>query len=49
MGKFNKATAAVLSGAVVTILGVFVDLAPEVIGAVQTLLTAILVWVVPHK
>ncbi len=49
MSKFNKATAAALAGAVVTIIGAFVALDPEVQSAIQTLLVAALVYFVPNK
>ena len=43
MKKFNKATAAVVAGALVTLIGAFVALDQEALGAIQTLLTAALV------
>ena len=45
---YNKATAAVVSGAVVTIIGAFWHPDPTVLGAVQTVLTALLVYLVPN-
>lgn len=48
MRKFNKATAAVVAGAVVTIVGTFVTIDAEVMASIQTLLTAVLVWLVPN-
>lgn len=48
MSKFNKATAAVLAGAVVTIIGAFVSIDPDVMASIQTVLTAALVWLVPN-
>ena len=52
MGEFNKTTAAVLAGAVVTIIAVFLPAqyrSPEVIGAAQTIITALLVYLVPNR
>jgi len=48
--KGNKTTAAVLAGAIVTVIGGvgLVELSPEVKGAVQTLVTAVLVFIVPN-
>lgn len=48
MGEFNKTTAAVIAGGLVTLVGAFVHIDPELQGAVQTLLVAGLVWVVPN-
>ena len=48
MSRLNKTTAAVISGAVVSIVGAFFDPAPEILAAAQTLLTAALVWLVPN-
>jgi len=42
--KYNKASAVVLAGAAATIIGAFITLEPTVLAAVQTLLTAALVW-----
>ena len=49
MKRFNKATAAVVSGALVTLIGAFVALDREVLGAAQTLLTTLLVFLVPNR
>lgn len=49
MQQFNKTTAAVLAGAVVTILGAFWQPDPTVLGALQTIITAGLVWLIPNK
>lgn len=49
MSKWSKATAAVVSGAVVTLIGAFVALDPEVLAAIQTVLTAALVYLVPNS
>ena len=48
MKKFNKTSAAVAAGAIVTLIGAFFTLTPEQLGAVQTLLTALAVFVVPN-
>ena len=48
MGTYNKTTAAVLAGAVVTIVGAFWQADPTVLGALQTLVTAGLVYAVPN-
>ena len=47
--SYNKATAAVLAGAVVTLVGAFATVDGETLGAIQTLLTAALVWLVPNE
>ena len=49
MRKFNKTTAAVVAGAVVTLIGAFVAVDAEVMASIQTVLTAALVWLVPNK
>ncbi len=49
MRKFNKATAAALAGAAVTVIGALVVLDGELQGALQTVLTAALVWLVPNR
>ena len=48
MKKFNKTSAAVVAGAIVAVLGAFFALTPEQLGAVQTLLTAAAVFLVPN-
>lgn len=48
MTQYNKTTAAVLSGAVVTIAAAYLPMSPEVIAAAQTLITALLVYFVPN-
>ena len=48
MKKVNKTTAAVLAGAAVAVIGALITLEPSVLAAVQTLLTAVLVWIVPN-
>ena len=48
MGKFNKATASVVGGAVTTVIGsLFPDLGADVIGAIGTLITSALVFLAP--
>lgn len=50
MQKFNKATAAAIAGGIATVVGaVWVALDPEVLAAAQTVLTALLVYLVPNK
>ncbi len=49
MQKFNKATAAVIAGAIATAVGAFFGLAPELIGSIGTVLTAALVYFVPNQ
>ena len=49
MTQYNKTTAAILSGAVVTIAAAYLPLTPEVVAAAQTLITAALVWLVPNR
>lgn len=48
MGQFNKTTAAILAGAVVTIIAAYFPLTPAVIGAAQTILTALAVFLIPN-
>ena len=48
MKRFNKATAAVLAGALVTAAAAFWPLESELQGALQTVLTTALVWLVPN-
>ncbi len=48
MKKFNKATAAVISGAAVAILGALIEVEPTVLVSIQTLITTALVWLVPN-
>jgi hypothetical protein len=47
--NYNKATAAVLSGAFVTILASVMNLGGEVQGALQTIITFGLVLAIPNK
>lgn len=46
--RFNKTTAAVLAGAATSVVGGFVAVDGDALAAVQTLLTALLVWLVPN-
>lgn len=48
MKRFNKATAAALAGALVTAAAAFWPLESELQGALQTVLTTALVWLVPN-
>lgn len=49
MQKFNKATAAVVAGAVATGLGAIFGWTPEMVGGVSIVVAAILVYFVPNK
>ena len=48
MKRFNKATAAAVAGAVVTVLGAVFALDADLQGAIQTVLTALLVYFIPN-
>ncbi len=48
MKRFNKATAAALAGALVTVVAALWPLESELQGALQTVLTTALVWLVPN-
>lgn len=48
MTKYNKLTAAVLAGAVVTLAAAYLDIPTDAQGAAQTIITAFLVWLVPN-
>jgi hypothetical protein len=48
-GQYNKATAAVISQALVQLAANFMTLPPDVEQAAGTLLTAALVWLVPNR
>jgi hypothetical protein len=48
MKTFNKATAAVLGGAIVSVLGAFVVMDAVVLDAIQVVLVAALVYFVPN-
>lgn len=49
MKQINKATAAALAGAVVTVIGALTTLDAEALGAIQTLLVAALVYFVSNQ
>ncbi len=49
MKRFNKMTAAALAGGLVTVAASLVALDGELQGALQTVLTAALVWLVPNR
>lgn len=46
---YDKAAAAAIGTAVTSIIAALTTLDPEVVGAIGTLLTAGLVWLVPNK
>ncbi len=46
--RYNKATASVIAGAAATVIGAILDIDVEVLGAFQSLLTAVLVWLTPN-
>ena len=48
MKKWNKATVAVIGGGVATAIGAAMGLEAEMIGAIQTVLVAALVALVPN-
>ena len=48
MKRYNKATAAALAGAVIAAIAAFWPLGSELQGALQTVLTTLLVWLVPN-
>ena len=49
LGRFNKATAAAIAGAVGTLVGaLWPELGTEVIAAATTLAATFLVWLVPN-
>lgn len=45
----NKVTVTVVAGAVVTVLSAFVEMGGELQGAIHTLVTAALVWLVRNR
>ena len=47
--SFNKASAAVVGGALSTLLGAFFNMTPELQGAVATLVTTLCVLVAPKN
>lgn len=46
---FDKAAAAAVGAAVTTVVAALTNLDPEVVGAIGTLVTTGLVWLVPNK
>lgn len=49
MQRFNKSTAAIIAGAVVSVAGaIWASVDKETLAAAQTLVTAALVWLVPN-
>jgi hypothetical protein len=48
MKRFNKATAAALAGALITAIAAVWPLDSELQGALQTVMTTALVWLVPN-
>ena len=49
MGRFNKAWAATVGGAITTIIAAtFPDWGAELVGGIGTVVTAALVWLVPN-
>ena len=48
MKKFNKASAAVISGAIIAVIGAVFQIDIEILASVQTLITAGLVLLVPN-
>ncbi len=50
MQRFNKATAAAVAGAIGVVIGaVFPEIEPEVVAAGTTIVTALLVYLVPNR
>jgi hypothetical protein len=47
--RYNKTTAAIVAGAAASAIGAFVAVDTEALTAFQTLLTALLVWLVPNE
>lgn len=47
--KFNKTSYGVLVGAVVGIIGIFIELPAEQIAAVETVLISLAVFFIPNK
>lgn len=47
--RYNKTTAASVAGAVAVLASSFFVLEAEQVAAIQTIITAILVWLVPNK
>jgi uncharacterized membrane protein len=48
MKKLNKTSAAVVGGAIIAVIGAFIAITPEIASAIQTLVVAGLVWMVPN-
>jgi riboflavin synthase alpha subunit len=48
ISRFNKTTAAVVAGAATSVIGGFLAVDGDSLAAAQTLLTALLVWLVPN-
>jgi hypothetical protein len=48
MKRFNKATAAAISGALTSLLVAYSDMPAEAVASLGTLATAVLVWIVPN-
>lgn len=48
-GRFNKATASLLAGALMTAIGLFLNIDPEVKDAAQVLIVTALVYWIPNK
>ena len=49
MQAYNKSIVALVSGAVIKIIEAYVQLDPTVEGAIDTLVTAFLVYLIPNK
>ena len=49
MKQFNKASAGGLAAAIVGLVGVLFEVEPEVLAAISTVLTAVIVYLVPNK
>ena len=46
--KYNKATAAIMSGAAVALIGAWLEVDAQTLSAVGVLITTMLVWLVPN-
>lgn len=49
MTKFNKASAAAISTALMAVVGAFWNPGPEVLGAINTLVVTALVFFIPNQ
>lgn len=49
MQKWNKASIAAIAGAIATAVSVTLGLTAEVQGAIATVMTTVLVWLVPNR